>query len=148
MGRLDCGRHVGVSRVVQLTQDMPVIVRLDHVDRLAGPMALLAGNSHGQLGTIAGQFLELPLERRTLWTPRGISLDRLIIRNRDIRYGIHQGTPCFVRHQRRQDHGAMSVQIRGSSALDLAYPQLRGQFPDMGKFWPPGGMRAGAAALS
>ncbi len=101
-GRLDGRRDVLVGGVGQLAEHMPVVVRLDHVHPAAAAHALLAADGHGQLGPVAGQLLDLLLERRPLLAPRRVPLDRLIGRHGDISHGIHCGiAPCLTRHRWR-----------------------------------------------
>ena len=55
-----------MSRIAQLAEHVPVVMRLDDVDQLAGALPLLAADGHGEVGALASQFLDLLLERRAL----------------------------------------------------------------------------------
>src|SRR2546423_11099900 len=67
-------------RVGQAAEDVGAVVRLDHVDLLARAHLLAAGDGHGELGLLAGEFLELALQRGPLVAARLVLPDRLVYR--------------------------------------------------------------------
>src|SRR2546423_15713183 len=76
-------------RVGQAAEDVGAVVRLDHVDLLARAHLLAAGDGHGELGLLAGEFLELALQRGPLVAARLVLPDRLVYRYGDPGDGVH-----------------------------------------------------------
>ena len=69
---LDGRRHVLLGRVAEPAEHVPVVVRLDHVDAIAGTHPVLAADRHGQLGLLPCEFLDPVLQSGALSAARGI----------------------------------------------------------------------------
>ena len=89
LGRVDRGGHVHVGGVTEPAEDVPAVVRLDHVDQVAGWHLLAAVDGHGEFGLLAGEFLYLALQRGPLVAARLILPDRLVDRHRNPGDGVH-----------------------------------------------------------
>src|SRR5580700_11658496 len=98
---------------------MPVIVRLNDVDRSAASHPLAAAHGDGQLGPLTSEFLYLSLECPTLGAAGSVSLDRLIDRKRDIGYGFH--------HKRSLRYPTSTAESHRATTVQPSYPGARGE---------------------
>ena len=89
LGRVDRGGHVHVGGVAVLAEDVFGVVRLDHVDQVALGHLLAAADGHGEFGLLAGEFLDLALQRGPLVAARLVLPDRLVDRHRGPGDGVH-----------------------------------------------------------
>src|SRR5215510_10780920 len=85
--------HVLVGGVVHGAEHVPVVVRRDHVDGLTPAGVLVAADRHGQLGSVAGQLLDLAFQGHPIRAARRVLPDRLVDRRRHGGDSVHERPP-------------------------------------------------------